>query len=135
MGCALEQPEAERQQSQRSKFTRQREHRVDVAGGQQLAFVLLEPADASVPLASRTMAVAARVIGDGSVSTPGARIAMATERSSAATHDRRQYLLMLPVDPSAAAFEQALPTVANDVGHLQRRSAYMLRIASPGVTS
>ena len=32
-------------QGQGSQFTRQREHRMDVARGQQLAFALLEPAD------------------------------------------------------------------------------------------
>jgi hypothetical protein len=69
------------------------------------------------------------------VTATGALIAMATESSCAASRDRQQHLLMLPVDPSAAAFEEPLPSVANDVGHLQRRSAYMLRIASPGVTS
>ena len=37
---------------ERRQFTREREHRMDVAGGQQLAFALLEPADAGVALAA-----------------------------------------------------------------------------------
>jgi len=69
------------------------------------------------------------------VSAAGASIAMAAQRSRTATRDRGQHLLMLTVDPPAAAFEEALPSIANDVGHLQRRPAYTLRIASPGVAS
>jgi hypothetical protein len=69
------------------------------------------------------------------VSTAGALIAMATERIGAATRDGQQYLLMLTVDPPAAAVDEALSGVANDVGHLQRRPAYTLRSASPGVPS
>jgi hypothetical protein len=63
----------------------------------------------------------------------GALIAMATERGRTATRDGQQYLLMLPVDPSAAAFDEALSGVANDVGHLQRRPPQALRIGAPGV--
>jgi hypothetical protein len=69
------------------------------------------------------------------MSAGGASIAMATERSRAAARDRRQHLLMLSVDPPAAAVYKAPACVANDVGHLQRRPAYMLRIASPDVPS
>ena len=50
---------------------------MDIARGQQLAFALLEPADAGVALASRAVPVAARVIGDGGVPAAGALIAMA----------------------------------------------------------
>ena len=120
---------------ERSQFPRQREHGMHIAGGQQLAFALLEPADAGVALALRAVPVAARVRGDGSMSAAEALFAMAAERGGAATHDGGQHLLMLPVDPSATALEEALPCVANDVGHLQRRPAYTLRIASPGVPS
>ena len=108
---------------------------MDVARGQQLPFALLEPADAGAALALRAVPVTARVIGDGAVATAGASIAMAAQSSRAATRDRSQHLLMLSVDPPAAALDKALPCVANDVSHLQRRLAYALRIASPGVAS
>jgi len=117
------------------QFTRQREHGMDVARGQQLAFALLEPADAGVALALRAVPVTARVIGDGGMTATGALIAMATESSCAASRDRQQYLLMLPVDPPAAAFDEALPSVANDVGHLHRGAPQALRKTSPGVPS
>ena len=120
---------------ERCQFPRQREYGMNVARGQQLPFALPEPADAGVALALRAVPVAARVIGDGGVAAAGAAVAMPAQSGGAATHDGGQHLLMLPVDPSAAALDEALPGVANDVGHLQRRPAYTLRIASPGVAS
>jgi hypothetical protein len=120
---------------QRRQFTRQGEDRMDVARGQQLPFALLEPADAGVALASWAVPVTARVIGDGGVSTAGALIAVAPERSGTATHDRQQHLLMLPVDPLATAVNEALPGITNDVGHLRRRPTQALRGAVPCVVS
>ena len=115
-----------------SEFTWQREHDVDIAGGQQLLFARLEPAQARVRLASRAMPVATRVIGDGGcMSAVGTAIAMSAERSGAAACDREQDLLMLPGDPVATALNECLPRAANDVGHLQRRPIYALRGCSP----
>jgi hypothetical protein len=118
-------------QCKRSQFTRHREDRLDVAGRQQLALTLLEPADVGVALALRAVPVAARVVGDGGVSAAGALVAMAAESSRPTARDRGQHLLILTVDPSAAAFHEALPDVANDVGHLHRGAAQALRKASP----
>jgi hypothetical protein len=42
---------------------------------------------------------------------------------------------MLSVDPSAAAFDKSLSGIAHDISHLQRRPAYTMRIASPGIAS
>jgi hypothetical protein len=67
------------------------------------------------------------------MSAAGALIAMAAESSRAAARDRGQHLLMLTVDPSAAAFYEALPGVANDVGQLHGGAAQALRRASPCV--
>ena len=64
-----------------------------------------------------------------------APIAMAAERSGAATRDGSQHLLMLSVDPSAATVEETLSSVANDVGHLHGGVAQALRKASPDVPS
>jgi len=118
-------------QRKRSQFTRHREHRMDVAGRQQLALTLLEPANARVALAPGAVPVAARVVGDGCMSAAGTLVAMAAESSRAAARDRGQHLLMLTVDPPAVAFDEALPGIADDVGHLHRGAAQALRKASP----
>src|SRR5271157_4484880 len=55
-------------QCERSKFPRECEDDMDIVGGQQFPFPRLEPAQAGVALAARAMAVAARVIRDGSMS-------------------------------------------------------------------
>ena len=94
-----------------------------VASGQQLPFTLLEPAQAGVALASWAMPVAARVIGDGSVSAVRALIAMAAQCSGATARDRIEYLQVLPVDPAMTAFCEAITGVADDVGHLERGAA------------
>jgi hypothetical protein len=120
----------------RCEFTRQGEDEVHVSGGQQFLFSCLEPAQTRVRLASWTMPVAARVIGDGRrISAGGAAIAMAAECGGAAACDREQDLLMLPADPAAAALNEALPGPANNIGHLQLRPVYALRICSPDAVS
>src|SRR5271154_2721688 len=55
-------------QCERSQFPRQREDDVHVAGGQQLPFPRLEPAQTGVALTLRAVPVSARVVGDGSMS-------------------------------------------------------------------
>ena len=65
------------------------------------------------------------------MSAAGALVAMAAESSRAATRDRGQQLLMLAVDPPAVTFDEALPGIADNVGHLHRGVAQALRKASP----
>jgi hypothetical protein len=123
-------------QRERSEFTGKGEDDVDIAGGQQFLFTRLEPAQTRVRLASRTMPVATRVVGDGCrISAVGTAIAMAAERGGAAARDREQDLLMLPGDPAATAVKKLLPCTANDIGQLQRRPVYVLRICSPAAVS
>ena len=118
------------------QFTWQGEDEVHVAGGQQFLFARLQPAQTRVRLASGTMPVAARVIGDGRrMSAGGAAIAMAAERGGAAACDREQDLLVLPADPAAAAFHKRRTGTANNICHLQRRPVYALRLCSPGAAS
>ncbi len=69
------------------------------------------------------------------MSAAGTLVAMAAESSRAAARDRGQHLLMLTVDPSAAAFHEALLGIANDVGQLHGGAAQALRKASPCGTS
>jgi hypothetical protein len=113
-------------ESEGREFTGQREDQMHVAGGQQFLLACLEPAHASVRLASGAMPVPARVEGDGSgVAAGGTAIAMATESGGATAGNRQQHLLVLPGDPAAAAFDEASLCTANDIGHLQRRPIWM----------
>src|SRR5712692_6305280 len=118
-------------QCERSQFPRQGEDDVHVAGGQQLSFPRLEPAQAGVALAPWAMPVAARVIRDGSMSAVRALIAMSTQRSGATACDGEQHLFVLSVDPLATALQEGLSCTANDVGHLQRTPAHTFCVCSP----
>src|SRR5216683_1650037 len=53
----------------------------------------------------------------------------------AQTRVREQDLLMLPADPAAAALHKGRTGTANDIGHLQRRPVYALRLCSPDAVS
>jgi len=118
-----------------SEFTRQGEDEVHVAGGQQFLLACLEPAQTRVRLAPGTVSVAARVIGDGRcMSAVGTAIAMAAQCGGAAACDREQDLLMLPADPAATALHKRGTGTANNIGHLQRRRIYALRLCSPGLS-
>src|SRR5207253_9263668 len=79
-------------QGERSQFPRQREDDVHVAGGQQLAFPRLEPAQASVALTLGAVPVAARVVRDDGMSAVRALIAMSTQRGGSAACDGEQHL-------------------------------------------
>ncbi len=118
-------------QCQRSQFPRQGEDDVHVAGGQQLPFPRLEPAQARVALTLGAVPVSARVVRDGRMSAVRALIAMSTQRGGAAARDGQQHLLVLPVDPLATALNEGLSCTANDVGHLQRRPVHALCVGSP----
>jgi hypothetical protein len=101
------------------EFTGQSEDEVDIAGGQLFLFTRLEPAQTRVRLASRTMPITTRVVGDGCcISAVGTAIAMAAERGRAAARDREQDFLMLPGDPAMTAFKKLLPCTAHDIGQL-----------------
>ena len=65
------------------------------------------------------------------MSAAGTAITMSAQRSGTATRDGQQHLLVLPVDPPAAAFKKRLSCTANDVSHLQRRPAHELCCCSP----
>src|ERR1700730_5632100 len=117
-------------QCERSEFPRECEDDMDIAGGQQLSFPRLEPAQAGVALAPWAVPVAARVIRDGRMSAIRALIAMSTPRGGARRAAGRQRVMAsttfswLSVDPLATALNEGLSCTANDVGHLQRRPAH-----------
>ncbi len=118
-------------QCQRSQFPRQGEDDVHVAGGQQLPFPRLEPAQAGVALTLGAVPVSARVVRDGRMSAVRALITMSTQRGGAAACDGQQHLFVLAVDPPATALNEGLSCTANDVGHLQRRPVHALCVGSP----
>ena len=118
-------------QCQRSQFPRQSEDDVHIAGGQQIPFPCLEPAQAGVALTLGAVPVSARVVRDGSMSAVRALIAMSTQRGGAAACDGQQHLFVLAVDPLATALNEGLSCTANDVGHLQRRPVHALCVGSP----
>src|SRR5271163_5123869 len=96
-------------QCERSQFPRQREDGMYVASGQKLALTRLEPASARVALAARAVPVSARVVGDGGrMSAAGAAVAMSAQRGGATARNSQQHLLVLPVDPPAAVFNERL---------------------------
>ena len=70
-------------QDQRGQMTRKREDHMDVARREQLLAARCEPAVASPGLTLRAVPVAARVVGDGTMSAAGAFIEMAAERGGA----------------------------------------------------
>ena len=114
------------------QFSRQSEHGMDIASGQQFSLARLEPAKARVALATRTVPVPAGVVGDfGRVSAACAAVAMPTQRGRAAACDGQQYLPMLPVDPPAATLNERLSSAANNVGHLQQRPTHELCLRPP----
>ena len=66
------------------QFSRQSEHSMDIASGQQFPFARLKPAKARVALAPRAVPVSAGVVGDpGRMSAAGAAVAMSAQRGSA----------------------------------------------------
>ena len=119
-------------QCEGSQFPRQREDGMYVASGQKLAFARLEPASARVALTPRAVPVSAGVVGDpGRMSAAGAAVAMSAQRGGSAARDGQQHLLVLPVDPLAAAFHKCLSSTANNVGHLHERPVVQLCLLPP----
>src|SRR5208337_109312 len=100
-------------QCERSEFPRQGEDDVHVAGGQQLSFPRVEPAQAGVALALGAVPVSARVVRDGSMSAVRALIAMSAQRGGAAARDGQQHLFVLAVDPLPTALNKGLPGTTN----------------------
>src|SRR5271170_4353582 len=114
---------------QRHKRMWDAEDEMIVADGQQFLLSLRQPLIARADLAFRAVPVAAGVIRDGLMSAAQARIAMTTERSGTAAHDRIHHLALRPGQRGAVLLPEAVTTDANDVGHLEGRSAH--RFLSP----
>jgi len=103
---------------QHIQFVRHGEDHVKVAGRKQFLLSCSEPAFARLSLALRTVSVAARIVGDGSVSASGTGIDMASEGSRTAALDGTKRLELLKAKARSILVEEAVALRAEDVGHL-----------------
>src|ERR1700676_624957 len=102
---------------------------MDVARREKLLTTRLEPTVAGVGLPLREVPVAAAVVGDGrTVTAVGALIDMPAQGSGATAHDGAQHLEMLPVDPSAASFDEGASRGANQIGHFEWRPVHLFAL-------
>jgi hypothetical protein len=98
---------------------RHREDEVDVADREQL---LLARRDPRVPRRGQTlraMPIAAAVVREGRLRALVTAIAVPAERGGATLRDRPKDAPMLPADPGAVLFHEAIARSAYDVGHLE----------------
>src|ERR1700756_2678611 len=102
---------------------------MDVARGEKFPATRFEPTVTGVSLTLRAVPVAAAVVGDGrTVPAVGALIEMPAQGSGATTRDGSQHFEVLPGDPPAAAFDEAMSCGANQIGHLERRPVHLFAL-------
>src|SRR5260370_42661405 len=94
-------------QGQRSQMTREREDHVHVRSRKKFPATLFQPAVASPCLTLGTVPIAARVVGDGTMSAASAFIEMTAECSGTTPRHGQQYFDVLPAEPLAISFEEA----------------------------
>src|ERR1700747_1914286 len=92
---------------------------MDISDRQQFVLPRHDPLIASAALTLWAMAIAAAVVGDGSIATARALIAMPAECRGATASDRAQYFPMGPMDPAEVILDEAIALGANDIGHLE----------------
>jgi hypothetical protein len=80
---------------------------------QKFPATLLEPTFASARLTLRAVAISARVVGDGAMSTASALIEMSAEHGRATPHNGPQHFDMLPGDPFTASFDECVSRSAD----------------------
>src|SRR5215472_19163901 len=91
---------------------------------QQLGAARFQPMVARIGLTLRAVPVATRVIGEDAFSALRAFVDMPAQRGGAAAQNRIQHFQMLPVETKPGAVEICRPGGADEVGHLQWRSAH-----------
>jgi hypothetical protein len=101
-------------------LSRQREDDVEIADRQQVGLSLGEPGSRGGALASGTMSISTRVIGDPDVAAVVAAIDMAAERRRPAVLDRRHDLELGKAQVTGLSKAVAGPFSAEDVGDLDR---------------
>ena len=101
---------------------RQREDDMKVRHWQQLGLPLREPLGPCQSLAFRTMAVAARVVGDAGRTTIIALLDMATERRRPARRDGAHDATLDAPEMTGMRLSERFAMAAEDIRHLQSRS-------------
>src|SRR5260370_17409357 len=91
-------------QDQRGQMTRKGEGHMHVRSRKKFPATLFQPAVTSPCLTLWTVPIAARVVGDGTMSAASAFIEMAAERGGATPPNGQQHVDMLSGDPLAASF-------------------------------
>ena len=104
---------------QNAQLPRQREHHVEVLGRHDPLATLLDPPCLREALALWAVAIAARVVGGGLVSTVGAHVQVPAQRSGPAALDRRHDFALL--ERRDALVPIGLTCGAKDVRHLEAR--------------
>src|SRR5260370_15211178 len=94
-------------QDQRGQMTRKGEDHMHVRSRKKFPATLFQPAVTSPCLTLWTVPIAARVVGDGTMSAPRAFIEMAAERGGTTPRHGQQYFDVLPAEPLAISFEEA----------------------------
>ena len=92
---------------------------MDVADRQQLLLASGHPGVPRCHQTLRAMSITAAVVGEGRLRALVTAIAVPAERRGAALRDRPQDAPMLPADPGAMLFHEAIAMSADDVGHLE----------------
>ncbi len=100
--------------------TRQREHEVEIADGQQFGLALGEPFLGGGSLTLRAMPVAAAVVGNDSIGAVLAARDVTAERHRAAALDGRHYLQLVEADVPGIGSAPRRPVIAEDIRNLQR---------------
>ncbi|SRR5258708_18482801 len=101
------------------------EHDMEVAGREQVPLLGLDPSLASLRLALRAAARAARVIGDtGLITAAVTHVDVSAERSGAATRDGPERLQLLIAEAGLVVFQKPIVLRTDDVGHFDGRPGH-----------
>ena len=110
--------------NQRDEPVRHAEDDVIVSHWQKLLLPRSKPLITYVGLTLWAMPVSTRVIRDGLMTAAVALIAMAAERSCAATRDGVQHLDLWPGQRLPKAIQKSTAAAMNDIGHLPGRPCH-----------
>ena len=97
----------------------QREDDVEVADGKQFGLPVGQPTVARRRLALGTVAIAAGVIGDGTIAASRTFVEMSTQRRRSAARNGPEHFQVGPVNPVSVVLDEAIALCANDIGHLE----------------
>ena len=106
---------------------RQREHHVVILYRQQISLTRLKPAPRGTGLALRTVAIAARVVGDLNLRAAFAAQDMSAERRTTALLDGRHDLELSQAQVRALSLAPSGPMPAEDVGNFKGEAPHAER--------